>query len=157
MHVRENVSAVWCMTPIMGFTSISVIVIPYSLSAVDKYYPYHIHISLSSYNGYELNSLLIYYQQSFIAQLVEHHTGIAEVMALDPVEASEFILGFLCNCFSCFITTKISFTSILYPQYIYMINLIYTRQCYLCPEYRENLVWEISLRWKSPSVWKFLF
>ena len=27
------------------------------------------------------------------------------------VEASEFVLGFLCNCFSCFTTMKITFTS----------------------------------------------
>ena len=36
-------------------------------------------------------------------------------------------LTFLCNCFSCFITARITFTSILYLQCIYMIiYIIYT-------------------------------
>ena len=51
-------------------------------------------ISLSSYNGYKLNSLLTCFQRGFIAQLVEHRTGIAEVMGSNPVEASYFFLGF---------------------------------------------------------------
>ena len=50
---------------------------------------YHIHMSLSSYNGYKLNSHLTCFQGGFIAQLVEHHTGIAEVMGSNPVGASE--------------------------------------------------------------------
>ena len=35
-----------------------------------------------------------------IAQLVEHCTGITEatVMGSNPVGASEFFLGFICNC-----------------------------------------------------------
>ena len=42
-------------------------------------------------------------------------------------EASEFFLGFLCNCFSCFTTVRITFTSnSLYLQCIYMIYIIYT-------------------------------
>ena len=32
-------------------------------------------------------------------KLVEHRSGIAEVMGSNPVKASEFFLGFLCNCF----------------------------------------------------------
>ena len=46
----------------------------------------------------------------FIAQSVEHHTGIAEVMGSNPIGASEFFLGFICNCLSYFTTAKISFT-----------------------------------------------
>ena len=34
--------------------------------------------------------------------------------------------GFLCNCFSCFINARISATSLLYPQCIYMIYIIFT-------------------------------
>ena len=45
----------------------------------------------------------------------------------NPVKGSEFILGFLCNCFSCFITASIAFTCILYPQCIHMIYIIYTK------------------------------
>ena len=48
------------------------------------------------------------------SSVVEHHTGIAEVMGSNPVGASEFFLGFICNCLSCFTTAKISFTSIIY-------------------------------------------
>ena len=53
----------------------------------------------------------------FIAKLVEHRTGIVEVTGSNPVEASDFFLGFFCNCFSCFTTAKITFTSILYHIY----------------------------------------
>ena len=48
--------------------------------------------------SHKLNSLLTYYQQGFITQLVEHHTGnisIMEVMGLNPTEASDFFLSFL--------------------------------------------------------------
>ena len=37
---------------------------------------------------------------------------------------------FLCNCLSYFTTAKISFTSILYPQFTHMIFIIYnSRHC----------------------------
>ena len=39
-------------------------------STVHTYDLYQIHISLSSHNRYKLNSLLTYYQQGFIAQLL---------------------------------------------------------------------------------------
>ena len=52
-----------------------------------------------------------------VAQLVEHRTSITEVMGSNPVEASEFFLRFICTCSSYFTTVKISFTSILYPQF----------------------------------------
>ena len=47
--------------------------------------------------------------------MAEHCTCIAEVMGLNPIEASEFFLGFLCNCLSCFTTV----------QCIYKIYIIY--------------------------------
>ena len=75
------------------------------------------HIILfSSYNGYKLNSLLTCFQWGFIAQLVEHCTGITEVMGSKPIEASEFFLDFLYNCLHvrCFTTTKITFTCTIY-------------------------------------------
>ena len=57
------------------------------VSAVYNYDLYHMHIiSLSLYNGYKLNSHLTCFQRGFIAQLVEHRTGIAEVMGSNPVE-----------------------------------------------------------------------
>ena len=48
-------------------------------------------ISLSSYNGCKLNSLLTCFQRaSFIARLVEHCIRIVEVVGFNPVEASGF-------------------------------------------------------------------
>ena len=72
---------------------------------------YHIHFtSFTSYNGDNLNSQLTCFRRGFIAQSVEHRTGIAEVMGSNPVGASEFFLGFLCNFLSYFTTAKITFT-----------------------------------------------
>ena len=51
-----------------------------------------------------------------LARLVEHCTGIAEVMGSNPIGASEFLLGFICNRLSYFINTRVTFTCILYPQ-----------------------------------------
>ena len=68
------------------------------------------------------------FRQGFIAQLVEHRTGIADVMGLNPVGASEFFLGFICNFLSYFITGKISLSFILYPQFTHMIFLICNSQ-----------------------------
>ena len=97
-------------------------------------YPQFIHIifiiygftSFSSYNGYKLNSHLTCFRRGFIAQSAEHRTGIAEVMGSNPVGTSEFFLGFICSCLSCFTTAKISFTSIIYLQFTHMIFIIYT-------------------------------
>ena len=64
----------------------------YSLSTVHSYIwslSCTLHI-FSSYNGYKLNSYLTcLFQRGFIAQSVEHRTGIMEVMGLNPVGASE--------------------------------------------------------------------
>ena len=38
--------------------------------------------------------------------------GIVEVVGSNPLGASDFFLGFICNCLSYFTTMKISFTSI---------------------------------------------
>ena len=43
--------------------------------------------------GYKMNSHLTCSRGGFIAQSVEHHTGIAEVMGSNPVEASDFFSG----------------------------------------------------------------
>ena len=40
--------------------------------------------------SYELNKLTLLPMCDFIAQLVEHHTGIEEVMCSNPVEALIF-------------------------------------------------------------------
>ena len=66
---------------------------------------------------------LICFQRGFIAQSVEHRTDmIAVVMGSNPVEASAFF--FWAFCLSCLITARITFTSILYPQFICMIYMV---------------------------------
>ena len=47
---------------------------------------------------YELNKLTLLPMCGFIAQLVEHRTGIAEVMGSNPVEALIFFRLLLSNC-----------------------------------------------------------
>ena len=83
--------------------------------------------TFSSYNGYKLNSHLTCFRRGFIAQLVEHRTGIAEVMGSNPVGASESFLGFICNCLSYFITVRITFTCM---QCTHMIFIIYAHHSY---------------------------
>ena len=61
-------------------------------------------------DGYKLNLHLTCFRQGFIPQSVEHHTGIAEVLGSNPVGASEFFLGFICNCSSYFTTARSTFT-----------------------------------------------
>ena len=56
------------------------------------------------------SSIYIRYMKS--SALVEHRTGIAPVMGSNPVGASEFFLGFICNYLSYFTTAKIPFTCI---------------------------------------------
>ena len=43
-----------------------------------------------------------------------------------------FFSRFLCNCLSCFITARITFTCILSPQCTYMIFMIYTTEFFTC-------------------------
>ena len=83
------------------------------------------HIRNSDSNGYKLNSHLTCFQQGFVAQSVEHRTGIVEVMGSNPVGASELFLCFICNSLSYFITARITFSCILYPQCTHVI-LSYT-------------------------------
>ena len=59
-------------------------------------------------------------------QAVEHRTSIVEVMGSNPIGASEFFLGFICNCLSYFTTAKISFTNL----HLYLLQHSY--QTCLC-------------------------
>ena len=61
-----------------------------------------LHIS----NGYKLNSHFICFQRGFIAQSVEHRTGIVVVMGSNPVG------GLIYNCLSYFISARITLTCI---------------------------------------------
>ena len=57
----------------------------------------------------------------FIAQLVEHRTGIAEVTGSNPVEALIFFFFRLLysNCLNCKFAAKITCRLHIYPQFIY--------------------------------------
>ena len=60
----------------------------------------------------------------FIAQLVEHRTGIAEVTGSNPVEALIFFFFFFfrllhSNCLNWKFTAKITYHLHIYPQFIY--------------------------------------
>ena len=56
-----------------------------------KYELFHIYFTWFHYTGrYELNKLTLLPMCGFIAQLVEHRTGITEVMGSNPVEALIF-------------------------------------------------------------------
>ena len=61
----------------------------------------------------------------FIAQLVEHRTGIAEVMGSNPVEALIFFRLLLSNCLNWKFTAMITLHFHLIPQYKYELFFIY--------------------------------
>ena len=64
-----------------------------------KYELFHIYFTWFHCTGRnELNKLTLLPMCGFIAQLVEHHTGIAEVMGSNPVEALIFFRLLLSNC-----------------------------------------------------------
>ena len=96
-----------------------------SLNAVHSYDLYHIHIIilLSSYNRYKLKSHLACFQRGFITQLVEHRTGIADVMGSNPVRASDFLGGFICNCFKLLHNYKDHF-------HLYSLNAVHSYDLY---------------------------
>ena len=56
----------------------------------------------------------------FIAQLVEHRTGIAEVTGSNPVEALIFFGLLYSNCLNWKFTAKITYHLHIYPQFIYV-------------------------------------
>ena len=64
-----------------------------------KYQLFHINFTSFHCTGrYELNKLTLLPMCGFIAQLVEHRTGIAEVTGSNPVEALIFFKLLLSNC-----------------------------------------------------------
>ena len=69
-----------------------------------KYELFHIYLPWFHCTGrYELNKLTLLPMYGFIAQLVEHRTGIAEVLGSNPVEALIFFRLLLSNCLnSCY-------------------------------------------------------
>ena len=61
-----------------------------------KYELFHINFTSFHFTGrYELNKLTLLPMCGFIAQLVEHRTGIAEVTGSNPIEALIFFFRLL--------------------------------------------------------------
>ena len=76
------------------------IILHFDLQPQFKYMNYFIYIShhFTPHGRYELNKLASLPMCGFIAQLVEHCTGIAEVTGSNPVEALVFFKLLLSNC-----------------------------------------------------------
>ena len=75
------------------------IILHFHLIPQYKYELFHIYFTRFHCTGRnELNKLTLLPMCGFIAQLVEHRTGIAEVMGSNPVEALIFFRLLLSNC-----------------------------------------------------------
>ena len=75
------------------------IILHFHLQPQYRYELFHINFtSLHCTGRYELNKLTSLPMCGFIAQLVEHRTGIAEVTGSNPVEALIFFRLLLSNC-----------------------------------------------------------
>ena len=97
-----------------------------------NYFIYTYIISLLT-GRYELNKLTSLPMCGFIAQLVEHRTGIAEVTGSNPVEALIFFRLLLSSCLNWKIHCEdhSSLSSITAVQ-IYELFHIYLHLCFLC-------------------------
>ena len=75
------------------------ITLHFDLLSQYKYELFHIYFTwFHCTERYELNKLTFLPMFGFIAQFVEHRTGIAEVMGSNPVEALNFFRLLLSNC-----------------------------------------------------------
>ena len=84
------------------------------------YESFHIHYIISLLSRENMNSRLTSLPMcGFIAQLVEHRTGIAEVTGSNPVEALIFFRLLYSNCLNWKFTAKITYHLHIYPQFIY--------------------------------------
>ena len=78
------------------------------------------NISLSSYDGYKLNSHLTCFQRGFRAQLIERIAPVSRTSWVRiPLKPQKFFLGLLCNCLSCFTTAEDRF-------HLYRITCLYS-------------------------------
>ena len=81
-------------------------------------YVSNIYIYLFILHGYITNSQYDQLPVGLVSQLVEHCTGIAEVMGSNPVQAKIFFRLSFRNCLSCVVTARI-----FHPQFkIYVSN-----------------------------------
>ena len=110
------------------------IILHFHLQPQYRYELFHINFtSLHCTGRYELNKLTSLAMCGFIAQLVEHRTGIAEVTGSNPVEALIVFRLLLSNC----LNWKIYCDDLilhfhLQPQYRYELFHINSRNLVLC-------------------------
>ena len=119
-----------------------------------KYELFHIYFTWFHCMGrYELNKLALLPMCGFIAQLVEHRTGIAEVMGSNPVEALIFFRLLLSSCLNwkiyCDDHISLSFTTAVQIWIIsYIFHLMYF-------DININLQWFHAIsKWKN--LWSLL-
>ena len=123
----------------------------WSTTAVQIYELFHIYFSsFHSSRENELNKLTSLPVCGFIAQLVEHRTGIVEVTGSNPVEALIFFL-LLSNCLNWKIFRwSSSLWSTTVPQFKYMNYFIYTSH--------QILLWlmpdDFTRQRETPWEWK---
>ena len=84
----------------MKYKFTAMIILHFDLQPQFKYMNYFMYTShhFTPHGRYELNKLASLPMCGFIAQLVEHRTGIAEVTGSNPVEALIFFRLLLSNC-----------------------------------------------------------
>ena len=84
------------------------------------YESFHIHYIISLLSRENMNSQLTSLPMcGFIAQLVEHRTGIAEVTGSNPVEALIFFRLLSSNCLNWKFTANITYHLHIYLPFIY--------------------------------------
>ena len=109
------------------------------LQAQYKYEIFHIYFtSLHCTGKYELNKLTSLPMCGFIAQLVEHRTGIAEVTGSNPAEALIFFRLLLSNCLNWKIYCDDHSSLHLQAQYKYELFHIYFTSLHCTGKYELN-------------------
>ena len=105
-------------------------------------YVSYIYIYLFILHGYITNSQYDQLPVGLIAQLVEHCTGIAEVMGSSPVQAWIFFRLSFRNCLSCVLTGRIFFS-------IWVVDIIMPMlKSMIINDWTENQ--KIQCSWSSP-------
>ena len=103
------------------------IILYFDLQPQFIYMNYFIYAShhFTPYGRYELNKLASFSTCGFIAQLVEHRTGIAEVTGSNPVEALIFSGFFFPIAYIGNLTAMIILHFLKQPQFKYELFHIY--------------------------------
>ena len=130
-----------------------------------NYELFHIYVTSFHCTGrYELNKLTSLSMCGFIAQLVEHRTGIAEVMGSNPVEALIFFRLLLSNCLNwkiyCDDHTSLSFTALYHLRLVFPDTAVLVRPklllVFLFKKQNTCTVFLSRYRKHDCNFWRFL-